>query len=91
MHSSRVFIWIAVLAPDSEQSAYEASAQVQSRLSNVQEALVQNMAIGVGTTAFVDIWEPTQILQDPNQPLDDPCGRFRDYGIREIYGAIWGA
>ena len=66
MHSSRVFIWIAVLAPDSEHSAYEASAHVQSRLSNVQEALVHiYRAIGVGTTAFVDIWEPTQILQDP--------------------------
>ena len=50
--------------------------------------LGSDVAIGFGTTTFLDIWEPTQILQDPNQPLDDPCGRFRDYGIREIYGAI---
>ena len=47
--------------------------------------LVSHMAIGIGTTAFVDIWEPTQILQDPNQPLDDPCGRFWD-SDRKKYG-----
>ena len=32
------------------------------------------MAIGVGTTAFVDIWEPTQILQDPLMTLVEDFG-----------------
>ena len=37
-----------------------------------------NMVIGVGTTAFVDIWEPTQILQDP--PINHLTTFVGDFG-----------